>query len=407
MDRSSAEPEPSPSRRDWLLVPLSLLLGALILIAGVLAWYLTGDRYVARLMPAQPGYQVNFVAGTGEWRGSTPVITGLDRNGVAALHLRTRGFQALDFESLRVKVSGLPPGMQVSLLWRDGRERTDQRTHLSQDESGMLVAALSDHSHWQGEIQSFVLLFEGSLSQALEIRDLELVPATPEGAADVLQRIWTQWTQFSPWSPRSINFVLLGETRHVLLSPVLASALWLGLATVIYVLFLLASRKRPGLVPFVVMLLVTWISLDMIWQWQIFRQSQASHDQFAGKTTPEKLQASADAWMYEFAQEVKGRIPEPTSRIFVFSPTLEEPRDYQRRVRLHYLLLPHNVGSQWIHPPMEDLLRSGDHLIVLPPHPLFTYRPDTGELRWGQAESEGIVVQRLFSSPAGDLYRVP
>ncbi len=387
---------------DWLLVPLVLLLSAFTVMAAVTAYFMMGDHYTQKTALGWPGGALQILSGKGGVADTSIEITRLDSQGLAALRLPVRGLDASAYGSIRVETSELTPATRLGLLWRE--DTTPGSTHtrwLSTSSRGTQELALFDQPQWRGRIDALVLLVEGAPPDPLTIHRVELRPHAPT-ASLILGKVWSEWTTFGGWTGRSINFIVGGK-RTPLISPVLAAALWVTLSITLYAGTIRARRRPWRLAPFAVLFLAGWMALDMRWQRDLLLQLQITKEQYAGKTGEGKRLAAEDRTLFLFAEEVKRVLPREPVRLFLVAPSLSDPQDYYRRVRLHYLLLPHNIGSLWTLPPSPGI-NPGDYILILPPHPAIRYFAQPGELRWDP--DQRLPAERLISSPTGSLFRV-
>lgn len=398
--RANATTNPWP---DWLLVPLSLGIGLALVLGGVVAYYLTGDRYVNSRTLAWPGMPLQVLSGEVEAHELGTTLKRLDNQGQALLRLLTPGLDAAAYEKIRIDTTGLTASTRLALAWRDASTPRGANTLLfQQSESGNTEATLAEHGAWRGPITTLAILAQGTLPAPIVIHRIELLPIRPS-VSGLLRQIGKEWLVFRGWSPRSINFHDGGE-RNPLLSPVLAAALLVALSILTYTILRLWRGGPWHLAPFVLLFLAGWMALDARWQMELLSQLEATQKQFGGKTPTEKQLASDDRGLNLLAGQIKRVLPENPVRIFLLPPSPAQNSAYNhQRVRLHYLLLPHKVGSLWTDPPPTGV-GAGDYLLIWREHPRLRYDAGAGELSWGQ--DQRLDVERLLATPLGNLYRV-
>ena len=385
---------------DWLLVPLSLLLGALLVLGAILAYYMTGSRYEARAILAWPGQPLQVQAGKIEIGDQGITVTTLDAQGWCSLMLVTPILDASRYARLRIETTDLPPDTRLGMAWRDVTKPDGiARLWLPHPVQGTIEIPLDAQPRWRGGIAGLTLLIDAP-PKPFHLQRIELWPTAPTPAL-VLRQLWTEWTAFTGWTGGSINFLYAGKP-HGLVSPVLAAACWVVASTLLYALMRQRRRGPWRLAPFTVILLTGWVVLDARWQWELLRQVQITQDQFAGKTGREKRLAAKDRTLFLLAEKITGAMPKTPGRLFLVPPQLDGDYYYQR-IRLHYLLLPLNVSSNWADLPTTGI-RQGDHLFVWNGHKNVHWDPETGILSWqGQP---GLAAEKILSTPAGNLYRI-
>lgn len=398
--RANATANPWP---DWLLVPLSLSIGLALVLGGVVAYYLTGDRYVNSRILAWPGKPLQVLSGEVEVHDLGMTLKGLDNQGQALLRLLTPGLDAADYEKIRINTTGLTASTRLALTWRDSSTPRGANTLLfQQSESGNTEATLAEHGEWRGPITTLAILAQGTLPAPIVIHRIELLPIRPS-VTGLLRLIGNEWLLFRGWSLRSINFHDGGQ-RNPLLSPVLAAALLVALSILTYTVLRLWRGGPWHLAPFTLLFLAGWMALDARWQMELLSQLEATRTQYGGKSPSEKQLASQDRGLILLAGQIKRTLPETPARLFLLPPSSDQNSAYyHQRVRLHYLLLPHKIGSLWTDPPPMGV-SAGDYLFIWREHPRLRYDAGAGKLSWGH--NQRLDVERLLATPLGDLYQV-
>lgn len=391
----------SPAPSDLLLIPLSLVLGLIVVLAGILGYYLTGDRFLAKEPLVWPGLPWALVTGEIEGGEMGLTVKRLDARGRAAVTLGPTILNAGCYTRLRLETSGLGTKTRIGLAWRAAKgDWSPQVLWLPASAAGNIDLSLKDHPRWSGGVSGLTLLVQGELTSPLSVHRIALSPAHP-GATSLLGQLAMEWTAFTGWTIKSINFLIPGK-RHGLISPVLSAALWIFGSLLLYGL----ARGYWGgtwrLAPFVIISLTGWVVLDARWQWDFLRQVEATHAQFAGKSPTEKRLAADDRALFQLAQRIKNALVGKPGRLWLLAP-LEENRDRFPRIRLHYLLLPLNVGAHWSLPPAAGV-RAGDYFFVWRGHAGIRWDSVGGKLSWeGQ---DGLAAEKVLSSGDGDLFRL-
>lgn len=389
-------------RSDWLLVLLALLLGAILVLGAVAAYYVTGSRYVTKAALGWDGSALELLVGDGLVRGDSLELTALDERSQGVVRIPAPKLDTTRWVTFAVDISDLAAReTRVGLAWHDETARAGERLiWLAPMTSGTLQVDLAERPEWQGNIGALFLVVAGALPQPLTIHRIEIRPPIPVASA-ILRQVWNEWTTFEGWRGHSINFIV-GGTRDGLFPPVLAAALWVVFSAALYSIMRLFGGGTWRAVPFAVILLAGWLMLDARWQFDLLRQLQITGEQYAGKSYEEKRMAAEDRGLFLFAEEVKRRIAPAPARIFLIAAAPNKAPDYYIRTRLSYFLQPHNVGSLWSGLPVEGI-GPGDYVIILHPHQWIREDIASGELRW--REERVLRVERLMSSSIGNLYR--
>lgn len=386
---------------DWLLVPLSLILGLFLVLGGLLGYYLTGDRYLTKESLVWPGLPWALVTGEIEGNETGLIFKRLDARGNAAVTVGTAHLDASRYARLRLETSGLGSKTRIGLAWRTATGgQSPHLLWLPASAGGVIDLSLQDQPRWSGSVTGLTLLVQGELSGPLLVHRIALFPAPP-GVTSLLGQMAGEWTVFIGWRLSSINFLTAGKYQG-LISPVLAVALWIGVSLLLYSL----ARGYWGgtwrLAPFVIIPLTGWVVLDARWQWEFLRQVEVTHTQFAGKSPTEKRLSAEDRALFQLAQRIKHVMVEKPGRLWLLAP-MDENRYRFLRIRLNYLLLPLNVSAHWSLPPAAGV-RAGDHLFFWRGHAGIRWDARDGQVSWeGQ---DGLAAEKVLSTGDGDLYRI-
>jgi hypothetical protein len=385
----------------WVIVPIILVLSALMVLGGTLVFYLSGDQYEQRMTRVWDGAGLTPVGKVAQYEQGGLVLPRLDPREQVSVELPIGTLSTGHYATLELRASG-QGRIRFELAWSDATAPGNIRSiWLPPTAEGTQTIDLGNESVWRGTIGDLFLLMRGPVTETMILHTVRLQPVEPS-AGRLLQQMWREWTSFEGWRTHSINFIA-GGSRAPLISPVPASAAWVALSMVLYALWVLFRRQPFRLAPLAVIFLAGWLALDIRWQADLLRQLQMTHSQFAGKDYHEKRLASADSDLYRFAEQAKRHLPPDPARLFLIPPSNRQEHHYLR-ARLHYLLLPHNVGSVWDSPPAPENTRAGDHLLILRPQPRVSFDHVTGHLHWDRGRE--LPVERLMAHPTGDLYRV-
>lgn len=268
-------------------------------------------------------------------------------------------------------------------------------------------------------IAQFAISISGVLRDPVTLSQAGFEPLT---AATLLSTVWSQWTAFEGWKGHSINFVI-GGVDNAIVSPVAACAAWVGMALLLQILWSVIRRFSRRLDHWhsgaaslfsngfgiwdwrqaVLIILIGWVVLNARWQLDLWRQLQDTLHRYAGKTWEEKHSTSNDGFLFQFAEEVKARLPAAPQRIVLVVGEGTKVEEYWLR-RIGYHLLPHNVSKEFISIPRGSLLRRGDYLLVLGDDPAESLDAARGLVQLGN--SGGVVGELVYEEALGHLYRI-
>ncbi len=344
---------------------LSLLLGALALIAGLTLFFSPpGDTE----SPA-PVINVNSADTRIFWGTATTVDDELQLqlnaagNGVIRLATKRIDARAYPFLHLAIEESAHKP--QVSISWITSGKPADVHTYVPHSKSwSSLWLATNEIPEWTGNIGFVRLNVVGQAGETVRIRDFGIYPASP---ARQLKAIFSDLAGYVPWNRAAMNSHT-GVTPVASFYPSMLTVALLALSLLVYSVLLLVFRSRVTFSWHVVALifLACWIILDLFWQNRLLRQVADTYHTFSGKNVEEKLTVGPDAELYKFVAQVKPLAQRPETRIFVSSS------DRYRGQRSAYYLYPLNI--YWLVPdsefPPDDLLHSGDLIVLINPTPM-------------------------------------
>jgi len=394
--------------RDFLrclaVAILSLLLSVALLAAGYVTfsprlselkaaavrqearpWIIRGADLIARLGQGQDtdsrGLRIALVEEGAEERG---------------IFTRRTRLQAADYPFLDYIVTDRNPAGHVYFIWRTA-DNPQQVYNVPLYWTGDSTATtlLARNKDWKGIIIETGLDIYGSLQgHSTTVESLTLLPAS---GSPLLRTLWTNWTAARLWNQESINY-LWGYRPGESLSPSLTTAIWAGLSLLLAIALCLTLSLPPVLACGLVLLL-SWIGLDLLWQTNLSSQLQETRELFQGKSQHQKHLADEDSELYRYAQYLKQAVlPAPGARIFLLHNA--ERRGY-RRLKTQFYLLPHNIYN-FGKVPRTSLLRSGDYILVLDEIEELSYLKDQGVLSW---QGGSVPAELIDEQPLGALYR--
>jgi hypothetical protein len=396
------EPTDHPFFHILFRATLALLASALVLI-GIDLVYLesyipeSANRGHSKVIQ---GKSMQAAAGSARVEGDKLIVTGYERHakGYLSVALWRGKFQADTYQQLSLQVDTDNPGPSLKLVWRTASDQSTYGADIPNDGRGTAVVKLARNPYWRGQITEiglYALTQDPALN--LSISRLTLEPHSSSGA---IARHWFDWIAFRGWSLASIN-QLYGTVDRKALSPVVAAALWAGLAlSFLLIITLFKGRGHPGAI--VAVVLIPWISLDFLWQNELATQLEKTRDQFAGKSIHEKHLVDIDSAIYRYVRRLKEDIlPVEPSRIVI----LHNKRYGHNfgRLKTQYYLLPNNVYNFGRKLPADDL-QSIDYILALGDSPSLKYYKRNSKLisKGGRSLSAELV----DDDPIGRLYRV-
>ncbi|NND66550.1 MAG: hypothetical protein HKN19_03085 [Halioglobus sp.] len=339
---------------------LSLLAGALLLLAGVLlvdmdSWRASSDvasieldsqTALVRNKPARfdgEALRLTFAKGGGLTVGlklEAPIKTADYRY----LHLALRHEGKQGYVGI-IGQRNEPEAKRELLYAVENRHR------------GSLWINTAELPGWEGELQELYLSLIGAPGQKVEVRDISLHGASIKGR---VLSLYDDLTVYEPWDRAAMN-TNTGVTQLSSFYPLVLAAGWLLLSIGCYTLYVFAGRGNRAFDWRVVglTLLACWLPLDLAWQQRLLYQVADTHAQFAGRTSEDKVRFGPDYQIVAFVEQLREHMP-PDSRVFVMSD------DDYHALRTAYHLYPLNVfWRMQLGPPGEDLLRSGDFFVVM------------------------------------------
>ena len=377
----------------WGLAAVS---GALLAVLLFLLFYRIGGLASVAPPLVLNGAKLQLAQGEGEQTPDGLLIRRAGAPGRAVVQAAARMAPALIYGQVAWRLEGVTSEQEVQLVWATLAEPHTIRTRsLPHQADGVLDLTLEPH--WQGRILAIGLVVSGPWTKPVRIERLELRPITPSFAA-LAQELLADWRAFEPWSQRSINFAA-DAPLNALFPPVAMVLLALLLSAVGYAL-LEPPRRRPGVLwPYVGLLLLGWLILDMRWQWTLNQRLVQTANDFAGKSAEQRWLAMDEA-LYAFLQEVRKRLPQSPARLLIISA---DPTGFEAG-RARYHLLPHNSYAGLTTLPPPGVVRPGDYLLLLTPLADLRYH---AAQRW--LEGQGGVrlpVDLRYSAKLGGLFQV-
>jgi len=379
------------------------LLASGLVLAGVYLVYLE-SHLPGGTSGVQPreiaGRDLQAVMGSARVEGDNLVITGYERQASGSLAVATwRGrLHADDYPWLTLRVDAGYPRPILKFVWRIASDQLPHGVDLPRNTRGSVRVDLVRNPDWRGEITE-VGIFVRTMDPAPDVT-ISHLSLEPLSAGGIMEGHWLDWTAPRGWTQLSIN-QLYGTSDPRALSPVLVAALWSGLALLLlWVTALLFGSGHRGAV--VAVVLIPWVSVDLLWQNELGAQLARTREQFAGKTRHEKHLADIDGPVYRYIRRLKEDVLPPEPARIILLHQQREGHNYER-LKAQYYLLPHNVYNFDNELPPGDL-QGVDYILTLGASPFTRYRERERELvsRGGNRVSAALVDEDSL----GSLYRV-
>jgi hypothetical protein len=369
----------------------AMALGAILLV-GILVWFYLPQAWGPSQM------KVDIGSGGVTENGLNVTLNG---DGVAIVLLSKRGLTLENYDALRVSLETEGEEASVRLFWnvQGGGSQPFMMARRTPSAQANWIG-LSGARDWRGYASLLGVAIYGAANQKVILRQIQLFPAS---WAYQIKGIFREWTSFQPWSRKSINMYAGIDKPEEQLYPAPTFALFMGLSLISWYLlafFFPLGKSSPWRVAAMIGLLC-WITLDLFWQYRLLGQLESSYQQFAGKTSEQRLAATADAQLITFLNRVKSSIKQRGgARLFLASA------DDYRGMRASYHLYPGNVFWRRFGPelPEKEVFQSGDYIVLINPSKVL-FRRDTNKLVNPQGEE--LDARMILEGRDGSLLKVP
>lgn len=396
-------------------IATALLASAILLWGSFTLFVLSGDNF-RKVLPdyvVKPGKaDWQMIVGTGEARA----------DGWAILHPGPRGQSrvgvglpwpaaAESIERVEVVFEGDVPHRPMHFAWSPGAASLSGSLVSLEPMAASTAAVEASRLRPDAGHVSF-LVFEvfGDTEPPIVIESIRLAVAKP-GFLQLQRRLFVEWFAFPPWTQKSANHTR-ASLEPLIVSPVLAVALWGALALLLALVLCRFAFRLPILILLTVAVL-GWLLLDIRWQADLFSKSATTIRTFSGKSWQERRAADIDGRLHEFIVSLKGIVDERKRRVFALG------RDEFWRTRARYHGLPWSIRSTGL--PLNVAwtrhLRTGDMVLLLDaPHielvePAFPDGPGEEfsrslDLSGSSGYGETLIRDQDLELPAAGFYRV-
>lgn len=340
-----------------------VLASALILWGGFTLFVLSGDNFRKVLPdyvlePGQAGWQM--ITGTGEARADGWAILQPGKRGQSRIGVDLPWpASAENIERIEVVFSGDVPHRPMHIGWSPGAASPSPALVSLEPVAASTGAVEASRMRPDaGQVSFLVIEVFGDTEEPIVIESVRLAAGKP-GFMELQQRLFVEWFAFPPWTQKSANHTR-ASLEPLIVSPVLAVALWGAFACLLALLLFRFAFRLPILVLLCIAVL-GWLLLDVRWQADLFNKAATTIRTFSGKSWQERRAAGIDGRLYEFIESLKAVVDERQRRVFALG------RDEFWRTRARYHGLPWSTRSTGL--PLKAgwtrHLRTGDLLLLL------------------------------------------
>lgn len=384
----------------FIIRPLLAALGGALVLWLAVWWYQQSGPGAEAPTLVMAGEQLKLVAGEGGRTADGILIHRSPPRKPAMVLAGIIPFEAEKFARFSWDIKGLDPLHDLALIWVANADPNKPRMHkITLEERAVGFLQLGDDPTWRGQILKLGLLVRGKLTEPVLLKGLTLEreALTPLTALRSLAR---DWTHQEPWTGRSINFHVGIASNDRLLTPISLVGLWVGLGSLLLVLFNRSSSRPPLLRGLALLFLAAWLLLDLRWQWQLATRLGETYERYGHLAPEQRPSARPDAQVVTALTQLREALPEKPSRLFLLS---KDPSDHLT-LRVRYHLLPLRISAS-DHLPTPEQVQAGDHILVLSNPEVIRFDGTHKRLIDGEVS---LPVEPLGKVQGfGGLYRVP
>lgn len=301
----------------------------------------------------------------GHYAGDTAVISGL-MDGEGILEAKTR-FDASHFPLVKIDINGFHSGVKVVLFWSSSENSQNPNfEELDLYQQGGNWTAVNGNSNWSGPVDNIAIGVFGDLrDQPLSVSTLEF---WPDNAFRRAVMTVGGWLHFKVWTQASINQLTLGSQK--VQSPTLfLGSSWLLSIVIFWFASALGQRSDFGQVTAhaAISFLTLWLTLDILWQRQLFLQLGESRVLFSGKTMHDKKLSDIDGASYDELAAIRNLLPAPGPRIWILTAERDSFLAYRTKFHLtpHQTYYYHDAGFMHYLMTRFGAAEAGDYLLSI------------------------------------------
>jgi hypothetical protein len=385
----------------WTRLILSALLSAASVVAGYHVYELCTVASSAPVVVLD-ATDLKLAQGRGQLTQQGLEIRDVTASGTAAVIGVLTGLPATRYRSVTWDAVGLADALAVNLVWRIAQEpEVTQARLLTPEELRAGAIEMDESSGWEGQLLGVGFLIAGPLNREVIVGSVSLTPQPPRLLESIgsLARRCGYW---EPWNAGSINFYA-ENPPGALLTPVAMVAIWIGMSLALYRLAGGKFAGRQGRTAVVLIVLGGWLVLDLRWQWVLHERLTStkarygSVGEYRGVSSIYQTFAEAEDALAQVAAEMRGRLPDVPSRLFILSA---DPGGYVS-ARLRYLLAPHRGYLGRLRLPNRQQARAGDYVLLVQPNNTIHYDPSERSLRW---KNRSLRADLVYATAFGNLF---
>jgi hypothetical protein len=297
-----------------------------------------------------------------------------------------------DNNRVSFKFAGQPPA-QIFIIWRNNRSQELRQKGFRSMEKSNPSIDMTGITGWSGSASSMEFGFLTRPGQQINLLEARIFRP---GMTDYIYGTLENWSSFRPWEPVDVN-VYTG-TNEFNKGPYPAP-IFAGVTLAFILLYWLLRRKKASYQGGAIIIFCSWLTLDSLWQWQLWRQLIETRAQYGGLSSQEKLLASDDAVFFTFVDTAKGVMKQTDARVFIAGSN-----DYQTMVSA-YFMAPRNTFLHRGGPelPKAKYLQRGDYILLLRASELH-YQSTAGLIHF--PDGQQIQVREHLSDRIGSLLEV-
>jgi len=396
----------------WLLSLVCLSAAASTLWLGFVVTYFSNlDRGTEERLPIHWSGRDFEVRARNVRQQDQGIIAQLGPDGKAVLEAPAQTVRAADYQFLRLVGHRMPASTTAAFFWQTANNPSPLFLDLEPVTSPIrlrplppkgwsgLWLALASFREWEQQVTRIGVAFTGQPGDQIELRELQLLPAT---VATVTQAAVAGWTNHQSWNQSSINAHPGYAPKPVAAFRTTVTVGLVGLSLIFYLGMVALRRFRirsDWRVPSS-LVLAGWLVLDAPWQWILLRQLYGTYHTYADQPAESKAMRGPDAAIYRLTEKADRLLGSEPARVFVAAGG-EYPA-----LRAAYRLYPHNPywnRFQENELPPARHLKAGDYILSVGSKKT-KYAAAAAELHW--PPNQRILAERAFIDPAGALYRV-
>ena len=378
---------------------LASLGGMLVLWLGVWWYQHSGPGRVASSLELTSD-RFKLVSGEAEMTADGLLFQRLPSGKARLVLMGLTKLEAETYVRLSWDINGLMAQQELAVIWVSSADPQKPHTRVvTSEERARGFLMLTEDTAWRDSILKFGVTLRGELTAPVLFKQMTFQRAAPT-PLNVLRSLAGDWTHREPWTNRSINFNVGAPSTGLLPTPTTLVALWIGLSSVLFVLFSRCSPSHHMVWGLAILFLSGWLLLDLRWEWQLATRLGETYARYGHLTPEQRPRAMTDARIGMAVAQLHEILPHQPGRIFILS---KDPSGYAA-LRVRYHLLPYRVyTADWL--PKQEQVQEGGHILLLANQNEIRYDATRKQLI---SPNASLSVEPVGKVPGfGDLYRLP